>query len=186
MTLPSMTMIPGHIPNVKPTLWHIGLHTDFHRYEDLFTTADIDHYIALANWTPTSKWETGRQNTGYEKLALNVGAERHSTIERSLALLDYPAFFDACLIRYRHGAHVPLHKDDGLPPGVIHRRLNVLLQAPRAGGRLTFVNAGITLLIGDGVLFRPDITEHSVSTVYGSIDRLVFSVGCWERDNSAR
>lgn len=105
------------------------------------------------------RWEGGRQAGGYEKMQLAKGPR-----------------FDLFMIRYRCGASVAPHVDPA-PPGWRHFRANLMLRAPRRGGRLALdkaIYAGRRLTI-----FRPDQNTHWVTTVEEG-SRLMLSLG-WLR-----
>jgi hypothetical protein len=104
------------------------------------------------------RWRSGRQGSGYEKMLI-----LHSY---------WPVPFDCYLIRYPVGSSISPHIDP-VPNGK-HFRLNLILHSPNAGGEFTcdsplFETSRIKF-------FRPDICEHSVSTVEGS-SRYVLSIG---------
>jgi len=99
-------------------------------------------------------WEPGRQGTGYRKLLLAHGLS-----------------WDAYVIDYPPGSHIPIHRDQVV--GKKHYRLNiVLLGDPQA----FFVAFGHTLFQrGRVILFRPDEILHGVEPIERR--RVVFSVG---------
>jgi predicted 2-oxoglutarate/Fe(II)-dependent dioxygenase YbiX len=134
-----------------------------------FLAADeIAALIALASQTG---WIAGRQGTGYDKLPIE-----HALVARAIALIGtpYENSWDAYLLRYVDGAHVPDHVD-AAQHGRRHRWLNAVLTQPRAGGQLFIDDVLVELGVGDAVLFDPDREVHRVSPVEGT--RLVFSVG---------
>jgi hypothetical protein len=151
----------------------------------------IDNFLSpfeiavLANLSvgETHLWERGRQETGYEKLDLRSLATQDivykNLADRALALIGAPHdnHWDMWLLRYPDGAHIPPHRDEAAVFGLHHRRLNALVQAPRAGGDLWMNGTVVPLTVGNGVLFYPDRVEHAVSQVTGT--RAVFSVGAW-------
>jgi predicted 2-oxoglutarate/Fe(II)-dependent dioxygenase YbiX len=121
-------------------------------------------------------WTPGRQGTGYDILPLR--AEPIPAIARALALLGTPfeQYWDAYLIRYLDGAHIPPHVDPA-QHGRRHRRLNAMLTRATRGGELRIDGALVELELGDAVLFYPDEERHEVAPVVGT--RLLFSVGAW-------
>lgn len=131
-------------------------------------------------------WTPGRQGTGYDILPLRrvLPDGPGSLIARGLAQLGTPFedYWDAYLIRYRDGAHIPEHVDDA-QHGQRHRRINAVLTAATAGGELWIDGARVELMVGDAVRFFPDREVHAVTRVTGT--RLLFSVGAWiERDGA--
>lgn len=135
----------------------------------------------------TNNFEPGRQGTGYEKTNLKPMSLQApwqewlpTFVSTCLNALDKPLdneFWDCFLLRYPNGSHIPPHKDEASVFGKRHKRLNVLVRAPSAGGDLLMSNEKVVLEEGDAVLFFPDEVEHSVTTVSGH--RLVFTVGMW-------
>jgi hypothetical protein len=96
------------------------------------------------------KWQPGRQGTGYRKLVLAQGRRW------DLYVIDYPA-----------GTSIPTHVDP--VPGRRHWRANLVVWGER-----TFQGDAV-LRVGPLVVFRPDVTPHSVVTVKRR--RLVLSFG---------
>lgn len=112
----------------------------------------------MSYWQEAFRWRRGRQGTGYDKMLL--------------ATWHWPLPFDCYLIRYPEGAAIPPHRD---PVGEgRHYRANLILWSPKAGGEFLCEDA-----IHDGrrlKVFRPDVAEHSVTTVVGG-SRWVLSIG---------
>lgn len=139
--------------------------------------------LASLGMAETHLWETGRQGTGYERLALRSLVDQDPLYaylaDRALRLIGAPHenHWDMWIIRYPDGSHIPPHKDEATVFGLRHRRLNALVRAPRAGGDFVADGQVVPLAVGDAVLFYPDETEHSVSKVDDV--RLIFSVGAW-------
>lgn len=126
-------------------------------------------------------FEPGRQQTGYQKLAVKDDGRLSSLIDRSLTLLAIPrtsAFWDAWLLFYPRGAQIPGHKDAPEAPGVGHHRLNAIV-TPATRGILVVDGEEVPLGPGDGLLFRPDLQVHAVTEIIEG-ERLVWSVGCWK------
>ncbi|MBB3193872.1 hypothetical protein FHS28_001237 [Roseateles terrae] len=89
-----------------------------------------------------------------------------------LLTAPWPIPFDSYLIRYPDGSEIPPHKD----PVQLgrHYRLNVILKAPKSGGEFVCKDP---IYSGSRIkLFRPDVSEHSVTRVAGG-SRYVFSIG---------
>jgi len=95
-------------------------------------------------------WERGRQGTGYWKLRLAQGR-----------------FWDLYLIDYPPGTEIPVHTDP--VPGRSHWRANL-----RLFGEDRFEGTAVFRL-GPLIVFRPDITPHSVARV--SRRRMLLSFG---------
>lgn len=144
------------------------------RYLPAFLAADELAQLRALAATATG-WEPGRQGTGYEKLAIR-GRAPYELLARACVALGGPSEdrWDAYVIRYRDGAHVPDHVDPA-PPDRRHRRLNALVVAPDGGGVLHVGGDAVALAVGDAVMFEPDRERHRVSPVIGT--RIVFSVG---------
>jgi hypothetical protein len=96
------------------------------------------------------RWQPGRQGTGYRKLLLAQGRRW------DLYVLDYPP-----------GTAIPTHTDP--VPGRRHWRANLVLWGER-----TF-HGEAALRWGPLVVFRPDVTPHSVTKV--TRRRIVLSFG---------
>lgn len=99
------------------------------------------------------RWTLGRQGTGYRKLILALGAT-----------------WDAYIVSYPVGTMIPTHTDP--VPGKRHWRMNIRIQ-----GEDTFEGAYV-FRVGPLVIFRPDVSPHSVGEV--SRPRTILSVG-WTR-----
>lgn len=112
------------------------------------------------------KWEPGRQGTGYEKLELLNRWRYFAKFKWDLYLLRYPV-----------GSGIPNHRDP--LPDHKHYRLNIYLWNAKAGG----VPAHDSVICSNRffTLFRPDLFEHSVSTVTKGT-RYVLSFG-WSKYN---
>lgn len=104
------------------------------------------------------KWERGRQGTGYEKIRL--------------ASSNWPLPFDVYILRYRTGAHIPLHTDPN-PLGQ-HWRCNITLWKAAEGGEYFEWDAGTRPRRIR--VFRPDKTPHGVKPVVKGT-RYVLSIG---------
>lgn len=105
------------------------------------------------------KWETGRQNSGYERLTL---------FHFFIPLQGVDCHF----IRFPTGSHIPKHVDE-VTFGR-HFRLNIILKKAKKGGEFICED---TLINWSRIkLFRPDIAEHSVTEITDG-NRLVFSLG---------
>ena len=96
------------------------------------------------------RWQPGRQGTGYRKLLLARGKRW------DLYVLDYPP-----------GTAIPEHVDPVL--GRRHWRANLVLWGERA------FEGDAWLRVGPLVVFRPDVTPHSVARV--TRRRIVVSLG---------
>ena len=107
------------------------------------------------------KWREGRQQSGYSKLLLLTGR--------------FPLLFDVYLLKFEKNSSVPVHRDQ-VAVGR-HYRLNIVLKHAKGGGVFTCQRAIINW--PRIKLFRPDLSEHSVSAVEEGT-RLVLSIG-WIR-----
>jgi len=93
------------------------------------------------------KWQTGRQQTGYQKMLL--------------ATLQWPIKFDFYLLKFDEGHEIPPHTDP-VSEGK-HFRLNIVIKHPKIGGEFKCENA---LYQSRSIkFFRPDVNEHSVSKI---------------------
>lgn len=127
-----------------------------------------------------TRWQPGRQGTGYEKLDLRALdpapdylAGLLSTARVAMAV-DYKEW-DAYLLRYADGSFIPPHRDPTHQGR--HLRLNGVVKASAPGtGELRLDGEVFDLEEGDAVVFRSDQLLHQVSPIVG--ERLVLSVGC--------
>lgn len=106
-------------------------------------------------------WRKGRQNTGYDVL--------------TICSSKWPIPFDLYIIRYNQGAYIPPHID--IIESGKHYRLNVVLKNADIGGE--FVCKNPIYETSRIKLFRPDISEHSVTKIFSGT-RYVLSLG-WLR-----
>lgn len=107
------------------------------------------------------RWQNGRQDSGYDKMLL------------LWSMLPLP--FDIYLIRYRIGSYIKPHVDQ-VKSGR-HYRLNIVLKNSKEGG--DFVCSNCIVNTKRIKLFRPDISEHSVTEVKAG-KRYILSIG-WIR-----
>ncbi len=107
----------------------------------------------MKNWL---KWSDGRHQTGYSKLLL----------------VCYEPYFDAWVLKYVTGSYVSPHRDV-LNDRTVYR-LNVILQKTSGGSFQT--EKTIFNLFDRIILFRPDMSTHSVSMIESGV-RYVLSVG---------
>lgn len=112
-------------------------------------------------WANLWRWQRGRQGSGYDKLLLGG--------------MRWPLPCDCYLLRFPTGASVPPHTDR-VKQGR-HYRLNIILRPARRGGE--FVCERPIHASGRIKLFRPDVEEHSVTTIDEGT-RWVLSIG-WVR-----
>ncbi len=107
------------------------------------------------------RWEKGRQQTGYDKLLLMTAR--------------WPLKFDLYLLRFPQGVSIPPHTDP-VQAGR-HYRLNLLVKKAHKGGDFVCQNP---IFESDRIkLFRPDVSEHSVTPVEEG-SRYLISLG-WVR-----
>ena len=103
-------------------------------------------------------WESGRQNSGYDKIKL----------------LESKRFFkfDVYLLKFPVGSKIAPHidtVDDGN-----HYRLNIILKKAKAGGE--FICKNPIFETNRIKLFRPDISEHQVTSIIKGT-RYLLSIG---------
>lgn len=104
------------------------------------------------------RWQKGRQQTGYSKMLL---------------LYSYfPLPFDIYLLKYEQGAYIPPHTD--LVSKGRHFRCNIILWNSSQGGE--FICQNMLFSSSRIKIFRPDISEHSVTLVEKG-RRYVLSIG---------
>lgn len=104
------------------------------------------------------RWEQGRQGTGYDKMLLLTSS--------------WPIAFDSYFIRYPEGSEIPPHVDK-VEKGK-HYRLNIVIKSCKIGGE--FICKDPIFETKRIKLFRPDVSEHSVSKVVKG-NRYIFSIG---------
>ena len=107
------------------------------------------------------RWQSGRQQSGYDKMLLLQGM--------------WPLPFDVYILRFPEDSEIKPHTDP-VSEGA-HYRLNIVLRRAREGGE--FRCAHPIFETGRIKLFRPDLSEHSVTKITRG-RRYVFSVG-WLR-----
>jgi len=106
---------------------------------------------------PLWRWQTGRRNTGYDKLLL--------------AAAPWPVAFDLHLLRFPTGTHIPPHRD---PTRGRHFRVNLVLVPATEGGE--FVCGDVLVDLPRLKVFRSDLAEHSVTEITAGT-RWVLSLG---------
>lgn len=148
-------------------------------YEHIFNFFSEEDLVQLNFLVKELNWEEGRQKTGYMKAAVPVKEQPiREFIMRSLVALgmdmNEDTAYDSWILKYPEGSSIPPHIDNA-PFGSQHWRLNALIQKTD-GGRLYLKNRNIDLHQGDAIVFRPDVTEHSVSTIVRG-ERYIWSVG---------
>lgn len=101
-------------------------------------------------------WKQGRQGTGYLKFKLLSGKD-----------------WDCYLLKFPEGSRIAPHWDP-VEQGREHHRLNIILKNAKQGGKFK---------ADEGyfrwrriIAFRPDVTEHRVTTVVKGT-RYVLSIG---------
>ncbi|OZG73545.1 hypothetical protein BTA51_11105 [Hahella sp. CCB-MM4] len=93
------------------------------------------------------RWEQGRQQSGYDKMLLCTAM--------------WPLRFDSYLLRFPEGSAIKPHVDE-VKQGR-HFRLNVVLKEAGKGGE--FICQNPIFETRRIKLFRPDVSEHSVTKV---------------------
>ncbi len=127
-------------------------------------------------------FELGAQLTGYRRLRVKEDRRFAFLLDFMFATISLhkktEVLWDAFLLHYPRGASIPYHRDDASVFGLWHVRVNALITAPIAGGRLTVEGLPVTLYEGSAYVFEPDRETHGVDEiVFG--ERLVISVGAW-------
>ena len=107
------------------------------------------------------RWEKGRQVGSYSKMAL---------IPTFLSRLLNA---DAYLLRFPDKCSVIKHKDP-VAEGYNHHRMNIVIKHPDKGGRMYIL--GPIKRFGRAEFFRPDLYEHGLQPITGSMYMLSF--GC--------
>ena len=107
------------------------------------------------------RWQAGRQQSGYEKMFL--------------LCCPWVIKFDVYLLRFKPGSEIKPHIDP--VTDARHYRLNLVLKHAKQGGAFT---CDQPIYVSNRIkLFRPDVSEHSVTRVIEGT-RYVFSIG-WVR-----
>lgn len=109
-------------------------------------------------WKQLFRWQSGRQQSGYDKMLL-CGCV-------------WPIKFDGYLLRFPSGSEIAPHKDT-VTSGK-HYRLNIVLKEASKGGEFLcdtplFETKRIKF-------FRPDISQHQVTQIVCGT-RYVLSIG---------
>lgn len=108
------------------------------------------------------RWNTGRQNTGYDAFPFFI-----------------TKFCDAYILRYKTGDWIPTHVDKVTDRK--HYRCNIILSFPVGG---IFHCEKMILNTKYVKIFRPDLYEHGV-TIVQSGTRYVLSLGLALRTRSS-
>lgn len=104
------------------------------------------------------QWQRGRQQSGYDKMLL-AGA-------------TWPFRFDLYFLKFPTDSEIAPHKDQ-VKSGR-HFRLNIVIKEALVGGQF---NCKAPIYETRRIkLFRPDISEHSVTCIEQG-NRYVFSIG---------
>lgn len=104
------------------------------------------------------RWQVGRQKSGYDKMLLLWSF--------------FPIPFDIYIIRYRPGSYIGPHTDENKQGK--HYRMNIIIKRCAEGGE--FIAKETILNLSRIKIFRPDITEHSVTEVKKG-NRYILSIG---------
>lgn len=150
-------------------------------YQVIFNFISPEEQEELFKLIDKLHWEKGRQETGYLKAAVpvNYSAIIQGLVVRSIQALDNTEpralTYDCYILKYEKGSFIPYHKDDALFESQ-HWRLNAIISDADKGGELNFEHRTVGFTQRDAVIFRPDLLNHSVSTVESGI-RYVWSVG---------
>jgi hypothetical protein len=143
-------------------------------HHEFISSSDLRKIRSLL---PSLSWEEGRQQTGYFKSSVHGNEQISEIILRCLVYIGASpkSGYDCYLIRYPEGSHIPPHVDDA-PFGARHSRLNILVKSADFGGILKVCDEEIEIFDGDAYYFRPDLYEHSVTTIEKG-ERVILSVG---------
>jgi hypothetical protein len=113
------------------------------------------------------RWEKGRQVGSYSKLAL-IPLWLSKLINSDAYILSFPA-----------GCSVIKHRDL-VAEGYKHYRMNLVLRRPDNGRRMYCL--GPVKRFGRIEIFRPDLYDHGLEPITGSM--LMLSFGCRVKTNS--
>ena len=112
------------------------------------------------------RWQSGRQNPHYKKMFIFGN--------------PFIVPFDIYLLKFEPGSEIQPHTDQ-VDSGR-HFRLNLIVRHPKEGGDF---HCDETIYESRSLkIFRPDISEHSVSQILAGT-RYVVSIGWVLRDRSA-
>ena len=145
-------------------------------YQILFDFISQINYNDIIDYIETADSVRGRQQIGYEKIPVPMNDERFTKlISKSLIAMNVSEEqgFGCWVIKYPIGSCIS-EGTDPAPFGLEHWRLNAVLQND-SRAMFTIAGRAVNLYERDAVIFRPDICQHSVSTVEDL--RLVWSVG---------
>lgn len=157
--------------------------------------------VAYAKAFPPTAWSEGRGATGYYKLdvhrepLLDILVNRYlfliaENVSRGnklhawgvLSAVQAHRKYDAWIVHYPTGSHIPPHTDPTPEEGLRHVRVNILLQEPGWGGLFYVARRSdppmeyCPMSTGEGWLFHSGELEHHVGRVYKG-DRYVLSIG---------
>ena len=123
-----------------------------------------------------------RERRGVQKPCLITNSEARSEagaaswrhLDEWIRRLPSSAGSDAYFLRCGPGVSVPPHTDPSRPE-LEHHRLNVVLSTAHEGGDVTIDGEKVEWEPGDALIFRPDLSNHEVSTVsdsasFGALD----------------
>lgn len=111
------------------------------------------------------RWEKGRQQGEYSKLALLP-----TWLSRLINC-------DAYLLSFPDGCSVIKHRDP-VAEGYRHYRMNIMLWKPRVGGRMYCLGPVKRFMRAE--IFRPDLYYHGLQPITGRMYML--SLGCRLRE----
>lgn len=129
----------------------------------------------LISYIRELEWKEQQADFGYLKQEVAEG-KFEALKKRSGLVLGSDTVNDCCVIRYPVNSYVPPHIDP-TPAEMEHWRINAIIQVPESGGTFGIESRNVDLLEGDAVIFQANTLRHRITTVYGGIERYVWSVG---------
>ena len=150
--------------------------------------SDLEKLIEVFDSLPDSKWQDGRQGTGYKKYEITKHYDEWYHKRYVVNALNYLGYskaaqdldggrWDAWLMKMPDGAYIHPHTDPCPFDAGSHHRFNMCVRPAERGGHFSIEGEHVPVHTGEAIIFRPDAMRHEVSMVSGR-DRLMISVGC--------
>jgi hypothetical protein len=130
----------------------------------------LTSYIRELEWKDQQE-----QDFGYLKQEVPDG-KLEALKKRSGLVLGSEKLNDCYVIRYPVHSYIPPHIDP-TPTGMEHWRINAIIQASESGGIFGLESRSVDLLEGDAIVFQADKMRHRITTIYGGVERYVWSAG---------